>query len=255
MAAVDSMSSGRQTAWKLDVLMPGSWRGATSVLLSDGRHHLVVDTGLPHEARLLRQALKERGLLPDDVGIVINTHFHIDHALNNCLFPRARIYATQESYEWCRALYSDLGDETRWEKLMLKYYPETYEYDRFQYYMEKLRKLSLRWWDVGRLGPRRNFHWLETQPLPDGLESLTTSGHLPGHTSLIVHTTDHAAVIAGDALLSRDHEERVLTMIPHNRAQYQRDRARILERSRHIIPGHDREFILSDAPELEQPAR
>ena len=60
-------------AWKVEVLLTGSWRGATSVLLSNGRHHIVVDTGFPHEAHQLVSALKSRGLAPEDIGTVINT--------------------------------------------------------------------------------------------------------------------------------------------------------------------------------------
>jgi glyoxylase-like metal-dependent hydrolase (beta-lactamase superfamily II) len=241
------MAPSRKSVWKAEVLLHGSWRGATAVLLSNDHHHLVVDTGMPHEAHLLLQALKERGLEARDIRGVINTHFHIDHVLNNCLFTGAQFYASQESYEWCGELYTDLRDETHWEKLALKYYPETHEYDRSRRYMEKLRKLALRWWDVKRLGPRRDFHWLETQPLPEGLERIITSGHVPGHASLIVHGPDRPLVIAGDALLSRQHEERVLTMIPHKRAQYQRDRALILQKAPLIIPGHDQPFEVAES--------
>ncbi|MBZ5545341.1 MAG: MBL fold metallo-hydrolase, partial [Acidobacteriia bacterium] len=92
--------------WNVDVLLTGSWRGATSTLLSRGRHRIVVDTGLPHEAHQLVAALKTRGLRPDDVGAVINTHFHVDHVLNNYLFPSSTIYVSEQSHEWCCSLYS-----------------------------------------------------------------------------------------------------------------------------------------------------
>lgn len=242
------MTCTSQSVWKAEVLLPGSWRGATAVLLSSNHHHLVVDTGLPHEAHLLLRALKAHGLGASDIRGVINTHFHIDHVLNNCLFPQAELYASQESFEWCGKLYADLRDDTHWEKLALKYYPETHEYDRSRRYMEKLRKLALRWWDVKRLGPRQGFHWVETAPLPDGLEPLMTSGHVPGHVSLIVHGAKPPLIIAGDALLSRQHEERILTMIPYNRAQYERDRALILQKASRIIPGHDQPFEVTGAP-------
>jgi len=49
-------------------------------------------------------------------------------------------------------------------------------------------------------------------------------------------------VIAGDALLSRTHDEKVLTMIPHHRRQYHADRERILAMRARIVPGHDLEF-------------
>ncbi len=84
----------RGSNWKVDVLLTGSWRGATSVLHSNGRHRIVVDTGLPHEASRLVSAPRARGFAPRDVTTVINTHCHVDHVLNNSLFPYCAIHAT-----------------------------------------------------------------------------------------------------------------------------------------------------------------
>jgi len=230
--------------WKVEVLLAGSWRGAASVLLSNGRFHAVVDTGLPHEAHQLVSALEARGLRPEDVKTLINTHFHVDHVLNNSLFPSAQIYAPKESYDWCRSLYDDLLDQHHWARLVLKYYPETFEYDKAKENMGKLRNFALRWWDVKRLGAPTQFKWLEKENLPEDIEVVRTSGHVPGHISLIIRDSDRTTVIAGDVVLSRDHEERVLTMIPFNRKQFQADRARILSIPGRMIPGHDREFVV-----------
>ncbi len=212
------------------------------MLLSKGNHHLVVDTGMPHEAHLLAEAIRRYGLHPEDIRGVINTHFHVDHVLNNTLFPGRVIYAPQQSYDWCRALYSDLLDAQNWEKLVLKYYPEIYEYERARTHMGKLRKLALRWWDVKRLGSTGQFHWIENKPLPEGLEGLITSGHVPGHLSVIVKDSPEPTIVAGDALLSQKDDEAILTMIPVNRKQFQQDRENILKRTGRILPGHDKEF-------------
>ena len=232
----------QNSEWKVDVLLPGSWHGATSVLLSKGRHYIIVDTGMPHESHQIAKALELRGLKPTDIQIVINSHFHIDHVSNNALFPGSEIFGSQESYDWCRAVYSDLRDQQNWETLILKYYPETFDYEQAKELMAKLRKLALRWWDPERLGNPSQFRWIEKHALPDNLESLLTSGHVPGHASIIVHGERHPTVIAGDALLSRQHDEKVLTMIPHHRKQFQQDRARILAMQGRILPGHDLEF-------------
>lgn len=232
------------SAWSVDVLLSGSWRGATSVLLSSGRLHAVVDTGLPHEAHQLLEALNQKGLAPSDIAMVINTHFHVDHVLNNSLFPSSDIYGTQESYQWCTALYSDMVDEVGWVKRVLKFYPETFDYEHAEANMGKLRKFTLRWWDVARLGAPSQFLWTENHALPEGLESLLTHGHVPGHLSLTVPTPGQRTVIAGDALLTRDHDEQVLTMIPQNRKQSLVDRNLILSSGGRIIPGHDREFLI-----------
>jgi len=228
--------------WKVNVLLPGSWHGATSVLLSCGRRHIIVDTGMPHEEHAIVKALKLRGLNPSDIQTVINSHFHVDHMSNNALFPGSEIFGSRQSYDWCRALYSDLLDQQNWEKLILKYYPETFDYEQAEETMGKLRKLVLRWWDPKRLGDASQFRWIEQHALPHNLETLITSGHVPGHASIVVHQGEQRTVIAGDALLSRTHDEEVLTMIPHCRKQYLEDRASILAIQARILPGHDLEF-------------
>ena len=146
----------QESSWKVDVLLTGSWRGATSALLSNGRRRVVVDTGLPHEASQLVSALRERGSDPRDISDLINTYFHVDHVLNNSLFPQCAIYASQESYDWGRSLYADLRN-TDWDRMILRYNPETFEYAEARKHLEKLRKIALRWWDPARLGDRSRF--------------------------------------------------------------------------------------------------
>lgn len=231
--------------WKAEALLPGNWRSATSVLLSNGSHRFVVDTGMPHEEHLLLNALQQRGLAASDVHVVINTHFHIDHVLNNSLFPGSAIYGSQESHDWCCALYSDLRDKQNWETLILKYYPQTLEYDHAVEHLHQMRKFTLRWWDRKRLGCSSQHRWLESCSLPGGLEAIFTCGHVPGHVSVIVPETEHTTVVAGDACLSRTEDSRILTMIPRDRDQSRQDRQRVLALGTRIFPGHDAEFETS----------
>jgi glyoxylase-like metal-dependent hydrolase (beta-lactamase superfamily II) len=237
------MASSR---FKIEALLTGNWRGATSVLVSEGRHHIVIDSGMPHEAHLLLNALGRRGLKPEDIRTVVNTHFHVDHVLNNSLFPNSLIYASQQSYDWSCSLYSDLRDEADWEKLVLKYYPEMHEHQQAAGMMGQLRKLALRWWDRKRLGDPSNFRWLETTPLPNGLDVVFTSGHVPGHASIVVGDGGERTIIAGDTLLSREDDARILTMIPHNRTQSILDRDRLVALGGRVLPGHGEEFFATD---------
>lgn len=231
------------TGWKVETLLPGSWRSAASVLLSKGGRHFVVDTGMPHEEHLLVNALRQHGLNITDIDSIINTHFHIDHVLNNSLFAGSSIYATQESHDWCCSLYSDLLDSQRWEKLILKYYPQTLEYDHAVERLHQMRKFTLRWWDRKRLGRASQRRWLESHSLPEGLKISLTSGHVPGHVSVIIPEKEQMTVVAGDACLSRSEDVRVLTMIPRDREQARLDRQQVLDLGARIFPGHDVEFM------------
>lgn len=234
-----------ENAWEAKILLPGSWRSATSVLLSNRGRHVLVDTGMPHDAHQLLSALEEHGLRPADIPLVVSTHFHIDHVLNNSLFPKSLIYASQESYEWCRGLYSDMRDSENWERLVLKYYPESFAYDHAVEWMKKGRQFGLRWWDPARLGSPSQYRWVEQEGLPENIEYFVTRGHVPGHLSLVVSNADHPFTIAGDALLTQAADQRVLTMIPHNRTQFSLDRARVLAMNGTIVPGHDLAFVNS----------
>lgn len=240
--------------WKVESLMPGSWRTATSVLLSNGSRYIVVDTGMPHEEHLLVNVLNQHGLNASDISAVINTHFHIDHVLNNSIFPTSEIYSTQESHDWCCSLYSEMRDEQDWEKRILKYYPEIFEYNHAIEHMQQLRKFTLRWWDPSRLGSPSQFRWLETNELPEGLETVVTSGHVPGHVSLVIPGAEYNTVVAGDACLSRAEDAEVLTMIPHSRKQFHLDRERVLALGMRIFPGHDVEFTKTEKCDSAQKA-
>ena len=242
-----------EPSWKIDIVLTGSWRGATSVLLSNGKQHIVVDTGLPHEASHLIASLKAKGLDPSDIQTVINTHLHVDHVMNNILFPGSTIYASQQSYDWSLSMYSDVAQERNWEELVLKYYPEIPDHDLAKKNVNWLRKFALRWWDPKRLGGRSQFRWLEQAQLPDGLAIFLTSGHVPGHVSVIVQTGPDPVVIAGDALLSLQQDDNILTMIPHHRTRYEFDRVRILSFGGQIIPGHDRTFRATAASPGKDP--
>lgn len=75
-------------------------------LVTDGRQHILVDSGMPEIDEVTRtlkvkgkggghasltQALGDIGLAPSDVQQIILTHLHFDHASNLDLFPEACI--------------------------------------------------------------------------------------------------------------------------------------------------------------------
>lgn len=65
-------------------------------LISTGVQRIVVDTGLEGEEKIILDRLVERGLKPEDIDMVINTHSHPDHTGNNHLFSRAKLQPTKE---------------------------------------------------------------------------------------------------------------------------------------------------------------
>ncbi|WP_305514685.1 MBL fold metallo-hydrolase [Methanobrevibacter sp. V14] len=52
---------------------------------------ILVDTGAGHNKDYLFSKLKENGVKPENVELIVNTHCHFDHIGGNYLFPNAKI--------------------------------------------------------------------------------------------------------------------------------------------------------------------
>jgi N-acyl homoserine lactone hydrolase len=65
-------------------------------LISTGTLRIIVDTGLKGEEKIILGSLAERGLNPEDIDSVINTHAHQDHTGNNFVFARAKVLSPKE---------------------------------------------------------------------------------------------------------------------------------------------------------------
>lgn len=83
---------------KITILLPGYYeemsqnrcRASSTIILVQNEHNILVDTGNPQDAERIIATLKEKELTPDDINIVVNTHFHPDHTGCNYLFKKAR---------------------------------------------------------------------------------------------------------------------------------------------------------------------
>jgi glyoxylase-like metal-dependent hydrolase (beta-lactamase superfamily II) len=86
---------------------------------------------------------------------------------------------------------------------------------------------------------------LEAAPekLAPGVDLFPTFGHTPGHTSLLVYTALESTVIAGDAVLTREHlEHSDLGEPPWELEKAKESFAEVLEVADVIVPGHDNVF-------------
>ncbi|WP_437970032.1 N-acyl homoserine lactonase family protein [Sorangium sp. So ce260] len=162
----------------------------SAYLLETARGHVLVDTGLNsaivhdpalREERYTKQGIRPPvilpehelacqlaaiGVRPEDVGHVILTHMHLDHAGNLKMFRHARISVQRREHE--HAFSPGHG-------------PAWFDCD---YDLPGLR------WDLVE------GDW---EALP-GLEVLLTRGHTPGHQSVVVALRDTGTVVlVGDA--------------------------------------------------------
>lgn len=147
--------------------------------------------------------LAKLGLQPTDLNLVINTHFHFDHAGGNALFAGVPI-AVQEA-----ELAAQNHD-------------------------------SMSWWDAPGLQfrPVRG----DWSPLP-GVEMLHTPGHAPGHQSMLVRIGPQSILFTWDAVYTEEHwrENKLgaVSDIPAARASMRRLRRIATEEGARVIFGHD----------------
>jgi N-acyl homoserine lactone hydrolase len=157
------------------------------VIQTDDGINILVDTGLPYSAIHnlqgppgLQLEIKETdyvvnqlaniGLRPEDIQILICTHFDPDHAGNHDVFITSELIVQRRHYEIARAGYPRFATvRDHWDHPNLRY----------------------------RLIDG------DTVLLP-GIELIETSGHVPGHQSVLVRLPETGPVIlAIDAIAER----------------------------------------------------
>ncbi len=190
---------GRCNVDKGAVLTPGSGDGLRIMIpivgyliQTDDGANILVDTGMHRRhiadplathrgkpfAEVLRiimrpeddvaHRLSELGLRPEDIQILVSTHFHFDHAGNHADFGRSRILVQRECYE--QAIASNAPTRNLFDLPHLRY--EMVDGDA----------------DVA-----------------PGVRLLETSGHVPGHQSVLVRLPRTGPVIlAIDAIYTRE---------------------------------------------------
>jgi len=190
------LDKGRVLTPGLDV---GTWWTIPIIgyLIQTGSQNILVDTGMDRcliedpEALFggtefgerLKVRMREEdyavnrlaalGLAPRDIDTVVGTHFHFDHAGNTRAFVTSEIVVQRDCYDDIMKPNSD-------------YYPSTYQIP------------GLRW----RL--------LEGDvDLAPGVNLLKTSGHVPGHMSVLVDLPESGKIILGiDAIYTQDNLDR-----------------------------------------------
>src|SRR5579859_2189746 len=153
--------------------------GCYLVETSDGKH-ILIDSGLPEDAPQMPGAppaerkknvlehLADLGLHPGDIDMLICTHFDIDHAGYHDAFTQAELIVQREHYDLARSGH-------------VRY------------------ALARPHWDHPALHYRLIDGDAELLP---GLRLIETSGHAPGHQSILLHLPQTGVVLlAIDAVI------------------------------------------------------
>jgi N-acyl homoserine lactone hydrolase len=139
---------------------------------TDGKN-ILIDSGLPANFRLpegrpipefgksVVEQLAILGLKPKDIDMLICTHFDVDHAGGHDLFKNAELVVQRQHYDLARNGYSRFASiRSHWDHPELRY--RTVDGN--------------------------------TELLP-GLELIETSGHVPGHQSVLVRLPETGPVL------------------------------------------------------------
>jgi glyoxylase-like metal-dependent hydrolase (beta-lactamase superfamily II) len=226
--------------WRVVPLLEGTGYSSSSTLLTNATHHVVVDTGLSIQQGDLLAALRAHRLDPADIDIVINTHLHVDHCLNNSTFTRAEIFLSHAEWDWATAFYQAIFSAHDILTAATEFYPELPSYHLSPRMVRNVTRLARIFWRVERVGSPDRFRWLEHAALPDGLEVVQTPGHTPHHVSIRVASA--GTMVAGDAVLAEDLDAKVKTMPPFSKELYLRSRDQVMHAGLTIVPGHGPAF-------------
>ena len=154
-------------------------------LLSDGRDNILVDTGVSEDyfidgkafggfpaeggSSFVSEALDREGLKPGDIGMVLYTHLHNDHAGNCDLFPEA-VHVFQQD-EWTNLV----------DPLPSQLIRRDYDLD----VIEKLEKLE-------------TYRISGDMEILKGISLYKTPGHTLGHQIISIETEKGRKVLIGD---------------------------------------------------------
>lgn len=160
------------------------------VQTGDGTN-VLIDSGLPMNVQPPRgmpmpvmgknviEQLEQLGLRPGDIDLLVCTHFDGDHSGHHAAFTNAELVVQRQHYELARSGYQRFsGTRDQWDDSSLRY----------------------------RLVDG------DTQLLP-GLELIETSGHVPGHQSMLVRLPQ-----TGPVLLTIDAVTQQIAFTPEREA-------------------------------------
>lgn len=193
-------------------------------LLYDGGRYILVDTGgtpadgvhyMPYTQEpgcTLEEQLRQHGVSPDEIELVILTHLHWDHAGNNELFKHAVFYVQQRELDYAMA--------------PLAIQKNAYN----QALLSKTKYITLN----------------GSAEITDGISVISTPGHSPGSQSVIVNTEQGSYILVGDliclyACMERD--PMIINGLHTDLFEYYESLDRVSATGFRVLPGHEPKIL------------
>jgi glyoxylase-like metal-dependent hydrolase (beta-lactamase superfamily II) len=217
---------------RIDVLLHGSPLrtdvgvvGFCSVLLIEGQKRTLVDVGHVGRRTFLQAALRERGLTPADIDVMVMSHAHWDHSQNFDLFEDIPMLVHRLERKYAHRPHRNDWATPAWTGAMIESHPNILEVE-------------------------------EGYEIEPGVRIMDTPGHSPGSISVQVETDNGLCVVTGDVLHYSDVAlTRKNPLVFWNEEQATRSIDRIVGVADAIYPGHDRPFrvVKGEIEYLESP--
>jgi N-acyl homoserine lactone hydrolase len=212
------------------VLVDTSFHPSVAARPAANLGRIVTALGRPRvvPGRDLSTQLRERGVDPRQVGTVLLTHLHIDHASGISEFPNATFVLSKA--EWRAAI----GER---RPLLQGYLPRHYDY-LFDY-----RTIDF---DGPLISSYASFGRTFDLFGDGSIRVAFTPGHSAGHCSVIARLRERDFVIAGDAVYtSAQIEGAPIPPRPHDEHQWKRSLRELRQFDRTypqavVVPSHDR---------------
>ncbi len=200
------------TAWLIlgaerPILVDSSFRSVEDALSNQGM------TARRSPQQTLDYQLHKHGLKPADIGYLLHTHVHMDHAGQDVLLPSAKILLQRKELQ--NAAAPDI-------------YPVPF-YDR----LNVARLIHDLWGRIEILDG-------ETEPFV-GIRCVPMPGHTPGHQVIYVSTSSGTAIICGDAAMNVavNVEKQIPPGFIDSMSDTMSGLRKLRQQGRHILPTHD----------------
>jgi len=174
--------------------------GYSGLLIDTGTKRILIDTGAgplgPATGRL-PENLSKCGFSPDQIDLVVLSHFHADHigglvtAEGTFRFPRAEVLASRSENDFWMAE----NNQTKLKSGTL-------------FGLGDMEQVMLSWVQkhISPLARTQRLRLIEGDCEPDaGILLLPASGHTPGHLAVLVSSGRQQLLFAGDAILHPAH--------------------------------------------------
>ena len=170
---------------------------------------ILFDTGGPGKRSDIRSRLEELQIKPDDIDILVLSHFHDDHVFNFDYFRRARILLHAKEAEWVRT-------DPDWFPVPKFLYPALVNTGRLELIHQDME-------------------------IAPGVQTLHCPGHTPGCMALVLRAPDMpVTVLAGDAVKNISELATGKVALSRDDEASARAIAQIRDLAEVVVPGHDR---------------